>query len=193
MTVVLIGPPASGKSRIGKRIARVLGTMFIDTDSRVSAAHGPIPDIFATHGEPHFRSLERAEVVSALATDAVVAFGGGAVLDPDTQRDLAVHDVVLFTVDPSAVAARLTNGKRPLVPDVEAWVRVWERRRDLYQRLADVTFDTTSRPTDDIALEVADWVRGRASTVPDTRSGTASPSVARTSASAPVPNLEEHR
>ncbi|WP_378146533.1 shikimate kinase [Cnuibacter sp. UC19_7] len=161
MTVVLIGPPASGKSRIGKRIARVLGTAFVDTDSRVAAAHGPIPDIFASQGEPHFRSLERAEVVAALATDAVVAFGGGAVLDPDTQRDLAEHDVVLFTVDPSAVASRLTNGKRPLVPDVESWIRVWERRRDLYQRLADVTFDTTSRPTDEIALQVADWVRGR--------------------------------
>lgn len=189
MTVVLIGPPASGKSRIGKRIARVLGTAFVDTDSRVAAAHGPIPDIFATHGEPHFRSLERAEVVAALATDAVVAFGGGAVLDPDTQHDLSRHDVVLFTVDPSAVAARLTNGKRPLVPDVDAWIRVWERRRDLYERLADVTFDTTSRPTDDIALEVAEWVRERST------AGLATPSDAARSNDpwTPVSSTEERR
>jgi shikimate kinase len=161
VTVVLIGPPASGKSRIGKRIARVLGTAFVDTDSRVVAEHGPIPDLFATHGEPHFRSLERAQVVEALAADAVVAFGGGAVLDADTQRDLADHDVVLFTVDPSAIASRLAKGKRPLVPDVESWIRVYESRRELYERLADVTFDTTSRPTDEIAAEVADWVRHR--------------------------------
>jgi shikimate kinase len=162
VTVVLIGPPASGKSRIGKRIARELGLAFIDTDSRVVAEHGPIADIFAQHGEPRFRSLERAQVVEALASDAVVAFGGGAVLDADTQHDLADHDVVLFTVDPSAVAPRLTSGKRPLVPDVESWMRVYEARRDLYERLADVTFDTTTRPTDEIAAEVADWVRRRA-------------------------------
>ena len=161
MSVVLIGPPASGKSRIGKRIARVLGTAFVDTDSRVVADHGPIADIFASQGEPHFRSLERAAVVKALATDAVVAFGGGAVLDPDTQRDLAEHHVVLFSVDPSVIAPRLASGKRPLVPDVESWMRVYEKRRDLYERLADVTFDTSTRPTDEIAVEVADWVRHR--------------------------------
>ena len=159
MTLVLIGPPASGKSRIGKRVARLLGVAFVDTDKLVVEGHGPIPDIFATHGEPHFRSLERAEVVRALATDAVVSFGGGAVLDPDTQRDLAAHAVVLLTVQPHAVLGRLGNGKRPLAPDLDAWIALYESRRALYERLADHTVDTTDRPTDQIAAEIAAWAR----------------------------------
>ncbi|MFB2599787.1 shikimate kinase [Herbiconiux sp. P17] len=161
MTLVLIGPPASGKSRIGKRVARTLGVAFVDTDKLIVESHGPIPDIFETHGEPHFRSLERAEVVRALHTDAVVSFGGGAVLDADTQHDLASHAVVLLTVQPHAVIARLGNGKRPLVPDIDSWIALYERRRDLYERLADHTVDTTDRPTDVIAAEIADWARAQ--------------------------------
>ncbi|ERK72528.1 hypothetical protein N136_01109, partial [Leifsonia aquatica ATCC 14665] len=59
MTIVLIGPPAAGKTRLGKRLAKRLGLGFVDTDARVVAAHGPISEIFADHGEPHFRALER--------------------------------------------------------------------------------------------------------------------------------------
>ncbi len=161
MSVVLIGPPAAGKSRIGKRVARLLGLPFIDTDRLVVEAHGPIPELFASHGEPHFRSLERAEVVKALGVDAVVSFGGGAVLDLDTQHDLAAVPVVLLTVQPHAVVSRLGNAKRPLVPDLDAWMALYERRRDLYERLADHTVDTTDRPTELLAAEIADWVRAR--------------------------------
>ncbi|WP_374948008.1 shikimate kinase, partial [Agreia sp.] len=115
MLIVLIGAPASGKSRIGKKLARILGVPFIDTDTEIVRQHGPIPEIFAAHGEPHFRSLERVAVEHALAADGVVAFGGGAVLDPRTQADLAPLTVVLLTVEASAVTARLSKGKRPLV------------------------------------------------------------------------------
>ncbi|MDO8338165.1 MAG: shikimate kinase, partial [Microcella sp.] len=81
--VVLIGPPAAGKSRVGKRVARILDLPVIDTDKVIAAEHGPIPEIFAAHGEPHFRALERAAVVDALRERAVVSLGGGAVLDAD--------------------------------------------------------------------------------------------------------------
>ena len=158
MRVVLIGPPASGKSRIGKKLARMLGTGFVDTDRLVVTSHGPIPEIFATHGEAHFRALERAAVATALESDGVVAFGGGAVLDPDTQRDIASWPVVLLTVHPDAVAGRLGNGKRPTVPDVETWKAVYERRRELYERLADHTADTSSLPTERVAAEIIEWL-----------------------------------
>ncbi|MDO9395075.1 MAG: shikimate kinase [Herbiconiux sp.] len=166
MRVVLIGPPASGKSRIGKRVARMLDVPFLDTDTMVVAEHGAIPELFATGGEAHFRALERAQVQRALGTDAVVSFGGGAVLDADTQADLAALPVVLLTVQPHAVSDRLGNGKRPLVPDLESWIALYERRRELYERLADHVVDTTDRPADRIAGEIADWVRDRTTTVP---------------------------
>ncbi|MEA9985111.1 MULTISPECIES: shikimate kinase [Subtercola] len=161
MTVVIIGPPAAGKTRIGRRVAKLLGQSFTDTDKQIVALHGAIPEIFETHGEPYFRQLERAEVVHALSAGGVVSFGGGAVLNVATQFDLETCLVVLFTVTSDAVKARLGNSKRPLVPDVEAWQRVVDARRDLYADLADFTIDTSHRKADDIAEEVAAWVRAQ--------------------------------
>ena len=100
--LVLIGPPAAGKTRLGKRIARILGAPFVDTDRRIVAGHGPIAQIFSEHGEKYYRALERAEVTRALGERAVVALGGGAIIDPVTQGDLLVHRVALITVSPDA-------------------------------------------------------------------------------------------
>jgi shikimate kinase len=157
--LVLIGAPAAGKTRLGKRVARILGVPFVDTDKRIVAAHGPIADIFTEHGEPHFRQLERAAVAEALSEVAVVALGGGAVLHPDTQADLADHRIVLLTVSRSAVQARITNGKRPLVAGVDSWQALVDARRPIYESLATRTFDTSHRPLDDIAADIARWIQ----------------------------------
>ncbi len=111
--VVLIGAPGAGKTRTGRRVAARLGVPFIDTDKRIIAEHGPIAAIFEEHGEPHFRRLERETVAQALTEPAVVTLEGGAVLDPDTQEQLASHRVVQLTVEPRAVQERITGGKRP--------------------------------------------------------------------------------
>ena len=158
MTIVLIGPPAAGKTRLGKRLAARLGLPFIDTDAVVVAQHGPIAAIFAEHGEPHFRALERAAVAEALSEPGVVSLGGGAVLDAATQADLAHARVVLLTVQPEAIAKRLGSGKRPLTTDLDSWKRIVASRTDLYNALADYTADTSTRPIDTIVEEIATWV-----------------------------------
>lgn len=161
-TIALIGPPAAGKSRVGKRLAKLLDLPYVDTDAVVVAGHGPIAEIFAEHGEPYFRALEREAVADALRRPGVVSLGGGAVLDPDTQADLGTARVVLLTVRPEAIAKRITNGKRPLVTDLESWKRLVASRADLYASLADYTADTSSRPIDTIVAEIAQWARNPA-------------------------------
>jgi len=166
--VVLIGPPAAGKSRIGKKIAKYLEHDFIDTDSAIVAEHGPISDIFSTSGETEFRRIERQAVARALATDAVVSLGGGAVMDEQTRRDLLSHRVVLLTVTADAVAKRITGKlakgqKRPLLAAetaesaLEAWQHLVDTRRPVYESLATATWDTSVRPITAIAREIADW------------------------------------
>ncbi len=156
--VVLIGPMGAGKTRIGKRVARILGTGFVDTDKVIAAEHGPIPEIFATQGEGHFRALERAAVVDALAGDDVVALGGGAILDDETRADLTGHRVVLVTVTAEAVAPRIADARRPLLRDgLTDWERIYAERRHLYEQLARFTVDTSHRPIDAVAQEVAAW------------------------------------
>jgi len=158
--LILIGAPGAGKTRLGKRIARLLRIGFVDTDKRIVAEHGPIAQIFEEHGEAHFRRLEREAVAGALREAAVVSLGGGAVLDADTQADLAGQHVALLTVSAEAVAARIGGGKRPLLKGgVQAWSALAESRRELYESLASRTWDTSTLPLDDLADDIADWVR----------------------------------
>ena len=162
--LVVIGAPGAGKTRVGKRVARILRVPFVDTDRRIVMRYGPITQIFSGRGEEHFRKLERIEVTRALAERAVVAVGGGAVLDPATQRDLEGLPVALMTVSAEAVASRIGR-KRPLLRDggVEAWEKLVAARREIYERLAGRTWDTSERSLDAIASEVADWVRSQPS------------------------------
>ena len=159
--LVFIGPMASGKSKIGRRVARALRVPFIDTDKDIVAEHGPITEIFAANGEDHFRALERAAVAAALQRRrAVVSLGGGAVLDPASRADLRRATVISLSTTAEAVRNRTKNAKRPLLaagPD--AWQRIYDERRPLYEALASVSFDTSTRPVDAIAADIVKWVR----------------------------------
>lgn len=157
---VLIGPPAAGKTRLGKRVARILSVPFLDTDALIEAEHGPIPEIFAEHGEAAFRRWEAEAVASALCRPAVVALGGGAVMTPATAEALQSLPVVLLTISPEAVASRLDNGKRPLLTGgIDRWTELVATRTPVYESLATVRWDTSRRPLSQIAEEIATWVR----------------------------------
>jgi shikimate kinase len=159
---VLIGAPGAGKTRIGKRLARLLDVPFVDTDSRIVAANGPITEIFANHGEPHFRQLERSAVHRALHEHAIVALGGGAVLDPATQSELTDKVIVQLTVSFEAVAARGVTSKRPLLANgIEAWQQLVAARQPIYDRLASVTFDTSTLPAERVAAQISAWIQER--------------------------------
>ncbi|WP_341476228.1 shikimate kinase [Cryobacterium zongtaii] len=159
--LVFIGPMASGKSKIGRRVARSLRVPFLDTDKLIVTEHGPITEIFATHGESHFRDLERAAVADALRQKrAVVSLGGGAVLDPATRADLRRATVISLSTTAEAVRNRTRNAKRPLLADgPDAWQRIYDERRPLYDALASIHFDTSTRPVDAIAADIVKWVR----------------------------------
>lgn len=161
--VVLIGPPAAGKTRTGKRVARELAVSFIDTDRVIAVEHGPIPEIFAEKGEAVFRALEAEAVEAALRQRAVVALGGGAVMTPAVAAALRGHPVVLLTVSTAAAADRLDPDTRPLVREgIGAWEALVAQRMPTYTALATATWDTSSQPLDRIATEIAEWARDRA-------------------------------
>ncbi|MFM9878002.1 MAG: shikimate kinase [Rhodoglobus sp.] len=160
--VVLIGAPGAGKTRTGKRLARLLHVPFIDTDKRIVAAHGPISAIFDEHGEPHFRSIERDTVAEALRERAVVTLGGGAVLDPRTQADLVGKRVVQLSVSAEAVQQRISSGKRPLLKGgVESWTALVAARQPTYDRLSQFSIDTSRQPLDRVAQRIADWIENQ--------------------------------
>jgi shikimate kinase len=166
LTLALVGPMGSGKTSIGRRVARLLDVPFIDTDKRVVAAHGPIPEIFVAHGEPQFREWEREAVTTALAEGGVISLGGGVVTQPATRAILADYPVAFLTVSKDAVADRIKGAARPLLnadeDPLDRWARILEERRAWYEEVATAVFDTSRRPMTRIAQEIADWRRGLA-------------------------------
>lgn len=162
--LVLIGPMAAGKSRTGRRLSKILNAPYADTDDIVVDEHGPISEIFEHQGEPTFRQWEREAVAEALRHGGVISLGGGAVLDPQTQAELADCAVVYLSISADAVAERLERkATRPLVADkgVEDWQRIFDERRPLYERLSKIHIDSSHRPMDAIADELAAWYRSR--------------------------------
>jgi shikimate kinase len=157
--VVVIGPPGSGKTTVGQILAERLGVPFRDTDQDVEATAGkPIGEIFVDDGEEHFRALERAAVRDALAAhDGVIALGGGAILDPATQADLAGHPVVYLQVGLSDAVKRvgLASARPLLVLNPRSQFRkLMEERRPIYERLAVLTVETDDREPADVADEI---------------------------------------
>jgi shikimate kinase len=157
--VVLVGPPGSGKTAAGAALAERLGVPLHDTDAAVEAAQGrSISDIFVVDGEAAFRDLERAEVARALAEEpGVVALGGGAPVDPQTEPLLAGHTVVFLDVGIADAARRIGfDRSRPLlaVNPRASWVRLMNDRRPVYERVATHVVDTAGRTADEVAEEI---------------------------------------
>lgn len=156
---VLIGPPGSGKSTVGRLLAERLGAGFRDTDTDVEAVAGKqVADIFVEDGEERFRALEAAAVREALAEhDGVLALGGGAVLSETTQELLAGHRVVYLQVGLSDAVQRVGLGTaRPLlVLNPRSRLKaLMEERRPIYERLASIMVATDGRAPGDIADEI---------------------------------------
>ena len=125
MDVVLVGPPGSGKSAVGRRLARATGAAFVDLDEAIEQAAGTsVARIFEAEGEAGFRARERAAIQAlgptdpATRTTRVVAAGGGAVIDPrDRWRLYRDRRAFCLTAAPEVVAGRLATSKtvRPLI------------------------------------------------------------------------------
>jgi shikimate kinase len=148
---VLVGLPGSGKSTIGRRLAKALGVGMLDTDAAIEQRTGrSIADIFATDGEKEFRRIEEAVVRAALAEhDGIVSLGGGAVTTPGVREALAGHTIVFLEIT-ATEGVRRTGGNtaRPLLagPDRAAQFRaLMSQRVPLYRRVATIRVNTNRR------------------------------------------------
>ncbi|CAM4328758.1 Shikimate kinase [Mycobacterium basiliense] len=148
---VLVGLPGSGKSTIGRRLAKTLGVGLLDTDAAIEARTGrSIADIFAADGEKEFRRIEEEVVRAALADhDGVLSLGGGAVTSPGVRAALAGHTVVYLEIN-AAEGVRRTGGNtvRPLLagPDrADKYRALMSARVPLYRRVATIRVDTNRR------------------------------------------------
>lgn len=157
MRIALAGPPFSGKTEVGRRLAERLGLALVDLDAQIERDAGmPIPRIFADRGERTFRRLESAALRMALRqSDVVIAMGGGALLDAaDRDRVLKLCRVFTLYASPGELLARSREGGRPLAPDGESLRRLLRRRRAHYLSLPN-RVDTTGRDPSEVCATIA--------------------------------------
>ena len=163
--LVLVGPPASGKTTVGSAVADILGVPFRDTDADVEAVAGTtVADLFVEQGEPHFRALEEQAVARALAEhEGVLALGGGAVTSAATRALLVAHGraggtVVWLDIDLPSAAKRVGLSRdRPILGvNPRAMLRqMLQTRAPLYAEVSTHTVPTGGREPGDIVAEVA--------------------------------------
>lgn len=151
----------SGKSTVGKYLAKQLHKEFVDTDTLIEAQESKsINQIFAEHGENYFRELEQKIISKILQKeDQVISLGGGAIVNDATRKLVRDNSVLISLIaDPRDLYSRIKRRKnRPLLNKVddqlEALEKLWEVRKFAYYD-SDFQIDTSDKSINKIGLEI---------------------------------------
>jgi shikimate kinase len=159
--VYLIGPMGSGKSAVGRHLARLLRFSFYDSDADIEARTGvDIAFIFEKEGEAGFRLRERESIERLTRLDGVVvATGGGAIILSENRRTLAERGAVVYLeTSISQQLERTRHGRhRPLLVDTdpkEKLAELMHQRALLYAEIADLTVSTDGRRVQVVAEQI---------------------------------------
>jgi shikimate kinase len=172
MNIILMGYRCTGKTSAGKRLAERLGFSFYDTDEMIERQTGvPIHWIVAEQGWDAFRQAERGVIRELSGADrAVIALGGGAVLDSRNVENLKGNGVFVWLIAAAkTIAARMGNdeasgNERPSLTQATSIGeidQVLSEREPLYRRLADLAVDTTEIEADQVAEAICTSLRKR--------------------------------
>ncbi len=160
--IVLIGFMGTGKTQIGKRVAKAMNRPFIDIDREIERTQRKrISDIFAEEGEEYFRYLESKiiEEVSEI-NNQVIATGGGAVLNEKNLEILRKNGVLIcLKASPEIIYNRIkTDDQRPLLSGEDLYKKICEllAKREAKYMGADHLIDTSDLSIDEAAQEIVD-------------------------------------
>jgi shikimate kinase len=165
--VVLVGFMGSGKTSVGRELARRLGAEFVDVDAWIEKVSGrSVRGLFAEEGEPAFREREKAALREVLAVKGrVVATGGGAFLDEGNRQLLKAYGTVVYLeAGVRTILRRVSwDAHRPLLRggDREKVVRDLLGRRIAGYRQADYAVRTDGRTVGQVAGRIVELLRGR--------------------------------
>ncbi|HEV7619334.1 MAG TPA: shikimate kinase AroK, partial [Burkholderiaceae bacterium] len=160
LNIFLVGLMGSGKTTVGRALAKKLNKRFIDSDHEIEARTGAsIPLIFEIEGEESFRQRE-AEVIRDLTAqqDIVLATGGGAILNADSRACLKSRGIVVYLhASINSILQRTSHDKnRPLLQTADPRARIEElsrQREPYYQEVAHITIET-GRPNVQLLVQI---------------------------------------
>jgi shikimate kinase len=152
---VLVGFMGCGKSTVGRRLASLTGHRFVDTDDLIVKDQGKnIPAIFAEQGEEGFRAIEKNVITNLVGV-------GGAILQEANRESLKKIGILIWLdAAPDVLFERaMRSGRRPLLQTADpraSFDALLESRRAIYESLADIRFDSTGIPHEDVARRILD-------------------------------------
>ena len=160
MNIYLIGMMGSGKSTVGKILAKKLDLPFMDLDHYIEVkSNKSISEIFKNDGEPHFRELESDALFHIEKSKVLVACGGGIVLNKTNRDKLrSTGKVVLLKASIPEIANRLKDAiDRPLLQEnerIQKLTKIWSDRKDYYKETAHIILNTDGQSPNDISEDI---------------------------------------
>ncbi|MFM1844119.1 MAG: hypothetical protein RLZ78_199 [Actinomycetota bacterium] len=157
----MIGAPGAGKSTVGKALSEKLNREFLDTDALIQDSTGKtITDIFVVDGEEAFRAIELEVLADVLKSEnTVISLGGGAPISEQAQTLISDSQSLVIFLDVSLATAAPRvgfNRDRPLLlgnPRAQ-WQALSDKRRPVYERLADVVIKVDEMDVDAIVTAI---------------------------------------
>ena len=160
MNIILIGMPGCGKSTVGIALAKALGMTFCDTDAVIEAREGrKLQEIINARGDDAFRICEEQALASIEADNTVIATGGSAVYSDLAMRHLKKSGPAVYLhVGAEEIARRLADfSKRGItIRSGMTIMDLYEERRPLYERYADITVSAEGDTAQDVVRRVLD-------------------------------------
>lgn len=159
--IYVVGFMAAGKTTLARALANRLDWRAVDIDELIEQRERcSVSEIFARHGEPYFRAVERAVLLDQLPPrHLVVATGGGTFVDPSNRAAINGDGVSIWLDVPldRAIARLPSDGRRPLAADRTEFERLYHQRRAAYQQ-AHLRVEAGRASADALVEEVIDWL-----------------------------------
>lgn len=166
--IVLIGFMGTGKTSIGRILAKRLDRPLIDTDAQIEQDQGKkISEIFAEVGEEGFRKIEQETIEKVSCREGVIiSTGGGSVLRKANVKALRRNGIVIaLTASPEVILERVSRKKtRPLLerPDRDVFVRnLMEERKPFYHEAAHLIIDTSGNALHEVTRKIIGYLLRR--------------------------------
>jgi len=163
--IALIGFMGSGKTTVGKKLAKKLNIPFVDTDDLIVAREGKsIPEIFELHGEAYFRKCERDVLQSVIDAPGqqIISCGGGLAINDENRALLKQYCIVLWLyATPESTIKRINLETRPLLNvenPLEKAKSLLEQRKQYYAQASDVIINTEKFDADTISDKIVDEI-----------------------------------
>ena len=160
MNIFLVGPMGSGKSSLGKKLAKSLDKKFIDTDKEIEKKENKtINEIFENNGEKYFREKEKEFLINIPNNlNIIIATGGGIITNQENRKKLKENKVIFLNASIERQSKRTSKSdKRPLLKNVNRLKKLrelYDQRLELYREVSNIEVNVDKFKSKDILIKI---------------------------------------